>query len=65
MPAPLRKRIRRAVRSVLVRFAIQLLELLPLRPALWIGGAVGRLGYHFAGETRRLAAAHLEQAFPE
>src|SRR5512141_1747972 len=65
MSTPLRKRVRRSLRSVLVRFAIQLLELLPLRPALWLGGALGRLAYLVAGETRRLAAGHLAQAVPE
>ncbi len=65
MAAPLRKRIKRSVRSVLIRFALRLLGLIPLGPALWLGGAVGRLGYRLAGKTRALALAHLAQAFPE
>jgi KDO2-lipid IV(A) lauroyltransferase len=65
MAAPLHKRVRRAVRSVLIRFALRLLGLVPLGPALWLGGAVGRLGHRFAGKTRALALAHLAQAFPE
>ncbi len=65
MPAPLHKRIKRAVRSVLIRIALRLLGLLPLGPALWLGAAVGRIGYRLAGKTRRLALAHLAQAFPE
>lgn len=65
MSVPLRKRIKRSVRSVLVRAAIRLLGLLPLAPALALGGLVGRLGFHLAGRTRRLALASLAQAFPE
>ncbi len=65
MPAPLRKRVRRAIRSVLIPLAIRLLGLLPLRPALALGAAVGRLAYRLAGETRRLALTHLALAFPE
>ena len=59
------KRIRRTVRSALIRLAIRLLGLLPLGPALWLGGAAGRLAHLLAGRTRRLALAHLELAFPE
>jgi KDO2-lipid IV(A) lauroyltransferase len=65
MAAPLRKRLQRALRSILIRFALRLLGLLPLRPALWLGGAAGRLGHRLAGGTRRLALAHLALAFPE
>jgi KDO2-lipid IV(A) lauroyltransferase len=65
MPAPLRKRVRRAIRSALIPLAIRLLGLLPLGPALALGALVGRLAYRFAGETRRLALAHLALAFPE
>ncbi len=65
MPVPLRKRIKRSVRSAVVRAAIRLLGLLPLAPALALGGLVGRLAYHLAGRTRRLALRSLAQAFPE
>lgn len=65
MPAPLRKRVRRAIRSFLIPIAIRLLGLLPLGPALALGAAVGRLAHRLAGETRRLALAHLALAFPE
>lgn len=65
MAVPLRKRVRRAIRSVLIRFAIRLLGLVPLAPALWLGAAVGRLGYLPARRTRRLALEHLAIAFPE
>jgi Kdo2-lipid IVA lauroyltransferase/acyltransferase len=63
--APLRKQIKRRTRSVLVRLALRLLGLLPLGPALSLGGFVGRFAHRLAGETRRLALAHLAIAFPE
>ncbi len=63
--APLRKRIKRRTRSVLVRFALWLLGFLPLGPALAIGGLGGRIACRLAGKTRRLALAHLAMAFPE
>jgi Kdo2-lipid IVA lauroyltransferase/acyltransferase len=62
---PLRKRVKRRVRSALVRFALRILGLLPLRAALVVGGAVGRIAHLFAFGTRRLALAHLALAFPE
>ncbi|WP_242370850.1 lysophospholipid acyltransferase family protein [Anaeromyxobacter sp. SG26] len=65
MTVPLRKRIKRSVRSAIVRAAIRLLSLLPLSVALALGGALGRLGYLLAGKTRRLALRHLALAFPE
>ena len=65
MPVPLRKRIKRSIRSVLVRTALRLLALLPLAPALALGALVGRLAFHLAGRTRRLALRSLAQAFPE
>jgi len=65
MAAPLRKRVRRAIRSVLIPFVIRLLGLLPIAPALALGAGVGRLAYRLARETRRLALEHLALAFPE
>jgi KDO2-lipid IV(A) lauroyltransferase len=65
MAAPLHKRLKRAVRSALIRFALRLLGLLPLGPALWLGGAAGRLAHRLAGKTRALALSHLAFAFPE
>jgi KDO2-lipid IV(A) lauroyltransferase len=65
MPVPLSKRIKRSIRSALVRAAIGLLGLLPLAPALALGGLVGRAAFHLARRTRRLALASLAQAFPE
>ncbi|HYG66776.1 MAG TPA: lysophospholipid acyltransferase family protein [Anaeromyxobacteraceae bacterium] len=65
MSPPLRKRIKRRIRSVLVRALIAILSLLPLRPALRVGGALGALAYRVAGKTRRLALEHLAVAFPE
>jgi Kdo2-lipid IVA lauroyltransferase/acyltransferase len=65
MALTLRKRVRRAIRSALIRLGIHLVSLLPLGPALWLGGVAGRLAHAFAGKTRRLALAHLALAFPE
>ena len=65
MPVPLRKRIKRSVRSALVRAVIRLLGLLPLRPALALGGLAGRAAFHLARGTRRLALESLARAFPE
>lgn len=65
MPLPLRTRARRAVRSWLIRAAIALAGLLPLRPALRVGTALGALGWLLAARTRRLALAHLALAFPD
>jgi KDO2-lipid IV(A) lauroyltransferase len=65
MAIPLRKRFRRAARSLLIRAALRIVGLLPLRPALRLGGALGVLGYLLAGKSRRLALAHLALAFPD
>lgn len=65
MAAPLHKRIKRSIRSVLIRAVIRLLGLLPLGPALALGGAAGALAYRLARKTRALALEHLELAFPE
>ncbi|HSN92963.1 MAG TPA: lipid A biosynthesis acyltransferase [Anaeromyxobacteraceae bacterium] len=65
MAVPLRKRIKRRVRSAVVRALLRLLAFLPLRPALWLGGALGALAHLLAARTRRLALAHLAIAFPE
>jgi KDO2-lipid IV(A) lauroyltransferase len=65
MPPPLRKRIKRALRSVLVRAVIRVLAFVPLRPALAFAGLVGRAGWALAGRTRREMLAQLAIAFPE
>ena len=65
MTVRLRKRIKRSVRSLIVRAAIRLLSLLPLGAALALGGMVGRMAYLLAGKTRRVALDHLALAFPE
>jgi KDO2-lipid IV(A) lauroyltransferase len=65
MAAPLPKRIRRAIRAALILAAIKILGLLPLRPALWLGAAAGRLAHRLARRTRRLSLEHLALAFPE
>jgi KDO2-lipid IV(A) lauroyltransferase len=65
VPVPIRKRVKRSVRSLLLRAAIRVLSFLPLGPALWLGGLAGRIAYRLAAESRRLALAHLALAFPE
>jgi KDO2-lipid IV(A) lauroyltransferase len=65
MAVPLRKHVKRRVRSALVRAALWLLSFLPLSPALALGAFAGRVGFRFARKTRRLALAHLATAFPE
>jgi len=65
MAAPLHKRVKRALRSALIRLALRVLGMLPLGPALWLGGAAGRVAYRLAKRTRALALEHLALAFPE
>ncbi len=65
MTVPLRKRVRRAVRSRVIAALLRLVMLIPLGPALRLGGAGGALAYHLFGKTRRLALTHLRLAFPE
>lgn len=65
MAAPLHKRIKRSIRSALIRLAIWLLGFLPLRPALWLGATAGGLAHRLARKTRALTLEHLALAFPE
>lgn len=65
MTVPLRKRLRRSARSVLVRALVRLLAFVPLRAALPLATLVGRAGWRLAGRTRALVLAQLATAFPE
>jgi KDO2-lipid IV(A) lauroyltransferase len=65
MTVPLRKNVKRRVRSVLVVAAVRLIAHLPLRLALALGSAVGRLAWLAAPGTRRRMRAQLAVAFPE
>jgi len=65
MAVPLHKRVKRALRSRVIAALLRLVALIPLGPALRIGGWGGALAYHLFGKTRRLALAHLALAFPE
>ena len=65
MAVPLHKRLKRAIRSALLRAAIRLFSRLKLGAALWLGALVGRVAWIFARETRRLALEHLALALPE
>lgn len=62
---PMGKRLRRGIRSALIRAAAAVLSFLPLRPALALGAFGGRLAWHLAPRSRRLSLAHLAIAFPE
>jgi KDO2-lipid IV(A) lauroyltransferase len=65
MAVPLRKRIKRSLRSALVRGAVRLLAWVPLRAALALATCVARLGWLLARDTRRRMLAQLALAFPE
>jgi KDO2-lipid IV(A) lauroyltransferase len=65
MTVPLRKRLKRGLRDVLLVAAIRLFSLVPLRLALAVGTAVGRLAWLVARGTRRQMLAQLATAFPE
>jgi len=65
MAVPPYKRVKRSVRSVVVRAAVRLLAFAPLGPALALATLVGWLGYALAGKTRRQMLDHLAIAFPE
>jgi len=65
MAVPLRKRLRRAVRSALLAAAVRLLARVPLRAALAIGALIGRAAWLLARGERRIMLEHLALAFPE
>jgi Kdo2-lipid IVA lauroyltransferase/acyltransferase len=65
MAVPLRKRVKRAVRSAAIRAAVRLLSWLPLGPALAVGTLLGRAVWLVARKERRLMLQHLALAFPE
>ncbi len=62
---PLRKRLKRAVRYVVVRAAAWLAGLFPVRWISSFGAFLGGLGFVLARGERRKALAHLAIAFPE
>jgi KDO2-lipid IV(A) lauroyltransferase len=65
MAVPWHKRLRRRVRSALIRAGLRIISLLPLGIALRLGIIAGKLAYWLAPRQRRLALAHLAIAFPE
>ena len=65
MTVPLHKRVKRGVRSAVVRAAIRLLAFVPLRPALAFATFVARVGWRVATRTRAQMLAQLAVAFPE
>src|SRR5512133_409619 len=65
MAVPLRKRVRRAVRSVLLAAAIRVLSWFPLRAAFALAAWTGRLAWLAARGQRRLMLDHVALAFPD
>jgi KDO2-lipid IV(A) lauroyltransferase len=65
MTAPLPKRVKRSVRSVLVRAVARLLAFVPLRAALALGTLVGRVAWRLGRQNRRQMLAQLAIAFPD
>jgi KDO2-lipid IV(A) lauroyltransferase len=65
MTVPLHKRVKRELRSRLIAGLLRLVMLIPIGPALRLGGWGGALAYRLFGQTRRLALTHLALAFPE
>lgn len=59
------KRLRRELRVRALLAVLPVLKALPLRPAVAVGGFLGRLGWTLVPRQRRLAQAHLALAFPE
>jgi len=65
MTVPIRKRVKRRVRSALLVAVARLVSLVPLRAALALARAVGWLAWRVAHGTRRQMLAQLAVAFPE
>lgn len=65
MAPPLRKRVKRAVRSLVLRGLVRLVSMLPLGAALALGTGLGRLAWLVARGQRRLVLEHLAIAFPD
>ena len=65
MTVPLRKRVKRSVRSAILVAAVRLFGFVPLRVALALATVVGRLAWRVAPGTRRQMLAQLAVAFPE
>jgi KDO2-lipid IV(A) lauroyltransferase len=65
MAVPFRKRVKRAIRSAVLRAALVLLALVPLGIALALGAGVGWLAWWVAPRERHRMLRHLAFAFPE
>jgi KDO2-lipid IV(A) lauroyltransferase len=65
MTPPLRTRVRRSVRSVVIAGLLRLVSFIPLGPAVRIGAFLGGIAARVFGDARRLAERHLALAFPE
>src|SRR5690242_4447608 len=62
---PLGKRLKRALRYLLVRAAVGAAGALPIRFAGWLGERLGAAGFLFARRERAWALENLARAFPE
>lgn len=62
---PLRKRVKRFLRYLVVRAAAALAAAFPVKWVSGLGAWLGGLGFHLARSERRKALAHLAVAFPE
>ncbi len=58
-------RLRRFLRARFLTLLVWIAERLPLKVALWLGGALGGAAFEVARRQRNLAIAHLALAFPE
>lgn len=65
MTVPLAKRLRRGLRSLLLRGLVRALSRVPRRAGMAMASLAARLAWWLAPGTRRLMLAHLEIAFPE
>ncbi|MGV3620023.1 MAG: lysophospholipid acyltransferase family protein [Archangium sp.] len=62
---PLRKRVKRYVRFLLLRALLVPVQLIPLALASWLGERLGKIAFVVAGGERRKALESLSIAFPE
>ncbi|PZR09152.1 MAG: lipid A biosynthesis acyltransferase [Archangium gephyra] len=62
---PLKKRVKRYVRYLLLRALLVPVQLIPLSFASWLGERLGKLAFIVAGGERRKALESLRIAFPE
>ena len=62
---PLRKRVKRLVRYLIIRACLVPLQLLPLRAASWLGERLGAMAFVLAPGQRRKTLSSISTAYPE